>query len=368
VAPVATLVSFRLGGSDGVAVEARKWGAALGELGFEVRRLAGELVDARDGDIVLPGLALDHAPRAGAPEEIAAALEGSDLVVVENICSLPVNPAASSATAAALADHPGRVVLHHHDLPWQRTNFRSYEETFPPRLPGALHVTINHRSRRELEARGYEELDTIHNRFELDALTDAADPVAANRRAATRSELGFADDDVVLLQPSRAIPRKNVPGGVRCAAELQRALPDRRVRYWLSGPAEDEYGPTLERVLERSTVPTTVDRARTSFDAYAASDAVVFPSTWEGFGNPTIESIAACRPLAVYRYPVLGEITAYGLRYFDLDEAPALARFIRSPDQRLLDTNLRRARASFSIADLPAAIDAAFSGHGWLAW
>jgi hypothetical protein len=70
----------------------------------------------------------------------------------------------------------------------------------------------------------------------------------------------------------------------------------------------------------------------------------------------------------VFPYPVIGEIAAYGLRFFDLDDAPALARFIRSPDERLLDTNLRRARINFSIADLPAAIDAAFSGHGWLAW
>jgi glycosyltransferase involved in cell wall biosynthesis len=366
VAPVATLVSFRLGGSDGVAVEAHKWGAALGELGFEIRRLAGEISGpVGDDDLVLPGLALDGAATAPRPAEIAAALDGSDLVVAENICSLPVNPEASQAVAAALEGHRGRIVLHHHDLPWQRTNFRTYEAEFPPRIPGALHVTINHRSRRELEARDYRESATIHNRFALDDAVDRADPA---RRAATRTAFGFADDDVVLLQPSRAIPRKNVPGGVRYAAELQRALPDRRVRYWVSGPAEDDYGATLERVLERSTVPTTVGRASTATDAYAASDGVVFPSTWEGFGNPTIESIAHRRPLAAFRYPVFGEIAAYGLQYFDLDDAPALARFIRSPDERLLDTNLRRARINFSLADLPAAIDEAFSDHGWLAW
>ena len=108
--------------------------------------------------------------------------------------------------------------------------------------------------------------------------------------------------------------------------------------------------------------------ARTAADAYAACDAVVFPSTWEGFGNPTIESIAARRPLAAFHYPVLHEITAYGLRFFELDDAAALARFIRDPDARLLDTNLRRARTAFSIAELPAAIDAAFNAHGWLAW
>src|SRR5207244_1388506 len=131
-------------------------------------------------------------------------------------------------------------------------------------IPGALHLTINHRSRRELEARGYSGTATIHNRFDLDSLdSQRRDAI----RADTRAELGFADDDLVLLQPARAIERKNVPGGVRYAAALQTALPDRRVRYWLSGPAELGYGPTLERVLERCTVPATVRRARTATGA-----------------------------------------------------------------------------------------------------
>jgi glycosyltransferase involved in cell wall biosynthesis len=361
VAPVATIISFRLGGDDGVAVEARKWAGALDALGFDVRRVAGELTGPVDGDdrlIADLGLAGDE-PNAA---EIVAAIEGSDLVVAENICSLPINPQASLAVAGALAKHPGRVVFHHHDLPWQRTTFRDLESVLPPRVDGALHVTINHRSRRELEARGYAGAVTIHNRFDLD--TEPAD----TRRDSVRAALGFTSEDLVVFHPARAIARKNVPGGVRYAARLQQALPDRRVRYWLSGPAEDGYEDTLARVRERSTVPMTLGRVERAADAYAASDVVVLPSTWEGFGNPTIETIAARRPLVVYPYPVLGEITAYGLRYFGLDDASPLARFVRAPEPGLFETNLRRARANFSLADLPAAIESAFVAHGWRAW
>jgi glycosyltransferase involved in cell wall biosynthesis len=326
-----------------------------------VRRVAGEITGPVDGDdVVIPGLGL----AGGAPEPaaIAAAIDGADLVVAENICSLPENPKASHAEAGALADNAGRVEIPHHDLPWQRTTFRDLESALPPRVDGALHVTINHRSRRELEARGFAGAVTIHNRFDLDT-----EPADANRDAA-RDTLGFGADDLVLLHPARAIPRKNVPGGVRYAGLLQRALPDHRVRYWLSGPAEDGYEDTLARVRERSTVPMTLGRVESAADAYAASDVVVLPSTWEGFGNPTIETIAARRPLVVFPYPVLGEITAYGLRYFDLDEPAALARFVRRPDPGLFETNLRRARTHFSLADLPAAIESAFLAHGWRAW
>ncbi len=362
MAPVATILSFRLGGDDGVAVEARKWASALDALGFTVRRVAGELAGpAEQGDAVLPGLALETDARV-TPAEIGAAIDGSDLVLVENLCSLPVNPDASRAASAALAAYHGRVVLHHHDLPWQRRGGTQLEAEFPPRLDGALHVTINHRSRRELEARGFPRASTIHNRFDFDrAAPDGA-------REETRAAFGFRDDEIVLLQPARAIERKNVPGAVRYAAALQRALGGRTVRYWLSGPAELGYAPTLERILERCPVPATLGRGPSALHAYAACDAVVFPSTWEGFGNPTIESIAARRPLAAFRYPVLGEITSYGLSFFELDDAPALARFLLGPDERLLDTNLRRARLHFSIVDLPVAIDTAFAAHGWLSW
>jgi len=362
VPPVATVVSYRLGGSDGVSVEAAKWIRALRVLGFEIRRVAGEMAGPRhEGDIVLPEIAIGAAgaPPIAAPE-IAAAIDGSDLVVAENICSLPLNLTAASAVADALQAQTGRVVMHHHDLPWQRRGLAEHEQAFPPRPDGALHVTVNLRSRNDLEARGYREVAVIHNRFDFDA--------PPGNRAATREQLGFARDDVVVLQPARAIERKNVPGGVLFAGALSECLADSTVRYWLSGPAEDGYGPTLDRVLARSTVDVTVGRAPSAADAYAAADAIVFPSTWEGFGNPTIESIVARRPLAVFRYPVLAEIAAHGLQFFDLDEAADVARFVQSPDRARLDANVRRARAAFSLADLPTAITEVFEMHGWWSW
>ncbi|MCZ7524945.1 MAG: hypothetical protein M5U14_00250 [Acidimicrobiia bacterium] len=59
---MATVLSYRLGGTDGVSVEAHKWAWALGELGFDVRRVAGEIAGraARD-DRVIPALAIEPA-------------------------------------------------------------------------------------------------------------------------------------------------------------------------------------------------------------------------------------------------------------------------------------------------------------------
>src|SRR5262245_9200946 len=97
--PEVVQLPFRRGGTDGVAVEARKWEWALQKLGFRVRRVAGEFDDRiRRDDTRLPFLAIDPADDS-VPEHdrLQAALEGADFVVVENLCSLPLNPDASKA-------------------------------------------------------------------------------------------------------------------------------------------------------------------------------------------------------------------------------------------------------------------------------
>jgi glycosyltransferase involved in cell wall biosynthesis len=363
MAPQAVTVSFRLGGDDGVSVEARKWRWALGELGFETRRVAGEIEDAAAADdVVIPGLAID-APEAVDPVALRAALEGADLVVVDNICSLPLNPDAARAIADAAREHRGRVCFRHHDLPWQRRRLAHLEREFPPRVPGALHATINLRSRRELHARGYDDAVTIHNYFDLDP--------PLGDRAATRKQFGFVDDDFVLFQPARAIERKNVPGAVRFAHELHPLAPELPLHLWISGPAEDGYGPVLERIIERAEIPVTLGRAPTAADAYAASDLVVFPSTWEGFGNPIVEAIAYRRACAAYPYPVLAELVAAGVRVFSTRQPDAVVKFLAERPEvrdRYFEANVHRARVSYSIAELPAAIDETFAAHGWIAW
>ncbi|MDQ1475476.1 MAG: mannosylglucosylglycerate synthase [Actinomycetota bacterium] len=365
MAPQAVTVSFRLGGEDGVSVEARKWSRALHELGFETRRVAGEIVGAAEpGDLVIPALAIDPAGSDDLdPSTVRDALEGADLVIVENLCSLPLNVEAARTVASAVGEHSGRVAFRHHDLPWQRRHLKHLEDEFPPRLEGALHATINLRSRRELHARGYADAVTIHNYFDLDPPTEDRD--------ATRREFGFGDDDFVLFQPARAIERKNVPGALRFARQLHAIAPALDLKLWVSGPAEDGYAPVLERIVERAQIPMTIGRASTAGGAYAASDLVVYPSTWEGFGNPVVESIAYRRACVAYPYPVLAELVAAGIRVFSTQQPDAIAKFLAeqpAPRERYFDANISRARVSFSLDDLPAAIEETFAAHGWIAW
>lgn len=336
------MLSFRLGGPDGVSVEAGKWAWALRRLGFEVRTVAGD----GHADVLLPGLSID----AAAPPthaEVAQALDGADIVVVENLCSLPLNPAAAGVVAEVLRGR--RAVLHHHDLPWQRERFTSSPP--PPDDPAWLHVTINDISGRQLAERGIR-ATTVRNAFE-------PDPPFGERRA-TRDALFLGRDDLLVVQPTRAIARK----GIEAAVALSEAL---GAAYWLVGPTEEGYGLALQRILERARVRVMrgLPVGRGIADAYAAADVVAFPSTWEGFGNPVIEAALYRKPLALRRYPVALELEAYGFRWFDADDPDTLRAWLAAPDAGLLDDNRTVARRHFSLHDLPARLGALFEQAGW---
>src|SRR5262245_1467574 len=352
------VVSYRLGGADGVAVEAAKWEWALRELGFDVRRVAGEFESLRPDDTWLPFLAID--PVAGARVDagaFAAALAGADLVVVENLCSLPLNLDAATITRDVLDAHRGRVCFHHHDFAWERPRL-AHIGGFPPRRRNSLHVTVSERARRDLEARGIDAV-CVHNSFDFDA--------QSGDRDATRTAIGADDDTVLLVQPTRAIPRKNVEGGLRFAAGVATAMDPSVVQYWITGPAEDGYDDDFARLLEHASVPVHVGRAPRPADAYAAADLVVFPSMWEGFGNPVIESMAARRMLAVGDYPALGELIT-GLHVLSADDAATAASWLQHPRVDVVEENYEHARARFSVAALPARIEAALLGVGWTDW
>ncbi len=344
MSPTAVLVSYRLGGPDGVSIEAGKWGWALEQMGFAVRTVAGE----GQAHVVLPGLRMEATEPPGTAE-LAAALDDADLAVVENLCSLPLNGAASAMVAEALRGR--RAVIHHHDLPWQREAFAGHPP--PPDDPQWAHVTINELSRRQLAERGIS-ANTIHNRFHGHG--------HAGDRDGSRHHLGVGPEGRLLLHPVRAVPRKGVPAALALAEALG-------ATYWLLGPTEEGYGAELEPLLAAAEVGVVRGTHDLSLvDCYAACDAVAFPSSWEGFGNPVVESAVHRRPLAIRRYPVAAELERFGFRWFSADDPGPLGCWLARPDTGLLDHNQAVARRHFSLEELPDRISALFEQQGWTGW
>ena len=209
----------------------RGWERVLTEIGFSVSTVAG------DGpvDRLVPGLAI-AAGEEPSVDEVKAALDGFDLVVVENLLTIPINLTASRVVAEVLRGRP--TVLHHHDPPWQRERYALVTE-LPADDTAWRHVVISELTRVEMLARAGIDATKIANAFDVD--------VEPGRRDETRARLGVAPMERLLLHPSRAIARKNVPAAVALAEATE-------ATYWLTGPAEEGYGPDLDLLLDATEV------------------------------------------------------------------------------------------------------------------
>ena len=341
------MVSFRLGLTDGVSVVAAHWAHTLEELGFDITTVAGE----GPVDRLIPGLAIDAAAPPGL-HDLAASMADANLVVVENLLSIPLNLPASLVLARVLRGR--RTICHHHDPPWQRERFAHVTE-LPVDDPAWRHVTINALTERQFAERGID-ATTVYNGFDTEP--------PPGRRHLTRSRLGLDDTTTLVVHPVRAIERKNVPQALVVTASLNGV-------YWLPGRAEEGYGETLDRILAQSPCPVLrrpVDGTDiTMADLYAACDLVVFPSTWEGFGNPPIEAAIVGKPVAVAHYPVADELRRLGFRWPDADDPDGVKQALEAP--RLaddLDTNRRLAIEFFSLQAMAAGIELVLDRAGWL--
>ena len=329
--PVCAFVSFRLGLTDGVSVVTGHWQQAVESMGFDALTVAGE----GPVDRTVAGLELG-ATNPPDLDAVREALADADVIVVENLCTIPLNLPAARAVAAVCAGRP--TVMHHHDPPWQRAHFAHITE-LPPDDPAWVHVTINELTRSQFADRGLA-ATTIYNGFDT--------AVLPGDRAAARAALEVADSEVLVVHPVRAIERKNIPAALAVAEALDGV-------YWLPGPPEDGYGPTLDAILAdarcrvvRHTVEDLGPTA-TMADLYAAADLVGFPSTWEGFGNPPLEAAIHRRPAVVGRYPVADELLRFGFWWLDPDDHAAIADAAAAPPTDRLDDNRRLVEEHFSL-------------------
>jgi glycosyltransferase involved in cell wall biosynthesis len=341
--PSCAIVSFRLGGTDGVSIVADNWASSLETLGFSVTTVAGE----GEADRLVPGLAIGAVEPPGATE-VDDALDDADLVVVENLCTIPLNPRAAVVVADRLRGRPA--ILHHHDPPWQRERF-AHVDDLPPDDPTWRHVCINRLTVDEFARRGMT-ATTIYNGFRTD------EPPGDRQRI--RAHLGVAEDELLLAHPVRAIPRKDVPAAIGVCEELG-------ATYWLLGPAEEGFGEELARVLAAARCRVIHRSFPHHPDLYAGPDGIVFPSTWEGFGNPPVEASIHRRPVAIGPYPVGVELRELGFTWFDTDHPEPFGAFLAEPRVELLEHNRAVAERHLSLDAQTTRIESLLDEAGWSA-
>ncbi len=340
-------VSTRFQGTDGVSMETRKWCAVLDRMGYDCYFFSGQSDWEAARSMVVPEAFFGHPVVAEIQERCFGAtargegLTGEiqairfrlkralydfvetfriDLLVVENALAIPMHIPLGLAITEFIAETGIPTIAHHHDFAWERQRFTmsAVEDylsmAFPPRLHSINHVVINTEGRRQLSYRCGLSSVVIPNVFDFEAPPPEPDAYGAGLRA----DLGVAEDDVLLLQPTRIIARK----GIEHAVELAGRLRDRNAKLLISHQERDEGSDYYHRTMDYARLlgvdvivrPDLIGAERGTgedgqkryslWDCYLAADFVTYPSTYEGFGNAFLEAIWFRKPILVNRYSI----------------------------------------------------------------
>jgi mannosylglucosylglycerate synthase len=395
------VVSTRVHGTDGVSLEAAKVADVIGEAGHDVAWFAGEL-----GRRFRPGtthpLANFKAPEVlrlteaafgrgtwspamhAAMDSVTGELKQAlrrfvdefdvDVLIAENILSLPIHLPLGLAVGQLLAETGLPAVGHHHDFSWERARFRRtivphlLASAFPPALDNLKHLVIQSTAHLELQRRRALDSVILPNVMDFERGPAGPGDGEAYRRAA-----GLGPDDVLLLQPTRVVPRK----GIETTLQLAYELADEHVKVVVSHEEGDEgprYGQFLRDEAERLSVdlrfvPAAIDPVDEPGrpllgDAYAAADLVTYPSRYEGFGNALLEAFFYRRPVLVNRYPVYArDISPTGVRCIEIEDGELsgeaikrAAAWLEDPRRRqeAVETNYQVGLEHFSYATIRA--------------
>ena len=340
-------VSTRIAGTDGVSLEVSKWADVLMEMGHNCFYFAGECDRPAEVSFVEPKahflndkvrqITQDlfddfrrssattghvHEVRKVLKEQLYEFKETFNLhaLIAENALSLPMNIPLGIALAELVAETETPVIGHHHDFTWERSRYAVHaasdylQSSFPPDMRMVQHAVINSFAARQLAWRRGVASDLIPNVMDF----EDPDPTAGNKAGELRELLGIAEDQWMILQPTRIVPRKRIERSM----ELVRRLGCDRCPLVITHAAGDEgrdYEEYLRNYADMTGVQTIfasdrVDQERRQTedgkqiyslaDAYRAADLVSYPSQVEGFGNAFLEAIFYKKPIVMSSYEI----------------------------------------------------------------
>jgi len=298
---------------------------------------------------------------------------GLDILILQNVLTIPMHIPLGVAVTEFLLETQMPAIAHHHDFYWERQRFQIsavgdyLEMAFPPRIPHLQHVVINQAAKDQLGWRKGISSMLIPNVLDYEHPPGPVDDYAAD----VRGEMGLAPGDLLILQPTRVIPRKGIEhaiqllrrlGNPRCKLVVSHAAGDEGLSYCdeICELAQDEGVELIlfgGRVADRRQLDDSGRKVYILKDLYPHADLVTFPSLYEGFGNALLEAIYFRKPLVIGNYSVYSrDIEPKGISlptidgFIDRELVERTRRILEDREHRetLVEHNYRIAERYFS--------------------
>ncbi|MBC8873878.1 MAG: glycosyltransferase family 4 protein [Planctomycetes bacterium] len=340
-------VSTRISGTDGVSLEVEKWAHVLEAMGHTCFYVAGQSDRPAERTFLIPEAHFTHPTikqinrlcfEGGRrtlhltaeihetawiiKQRLYDAIEKFklDVVIAENCLTIPMNIPLGIALVETIVETGLGCIAHHHDFVWERERFlvNAVEDyirfAFPPALATMQHVVINTKAARDFSRNTGLSCRVIPNVMNFDEPPAPVDDYASD----FRETIGLTPDDILILQPTRIVPRKGIEHSIELIAQLK----DPRAKLVIThayGDEGDAYAQRVRRFADLMNVDvifadrwistkrgTTEDGAKqyTVWDAYPHADLVTYPSTYEGFGNAFLEALYYRKPILCNRYAI----------------------------------------------------------------
>ncbi len=372
-------ISTRFAGTDGVSLETAKWADVFERVGFSCYYFAGELDRPDACSYLLEEAHFQHSDikdvyrncfgvrvrerfvtqkiyelKRKLKDHIYKFIEKFeiDLLLPENALTIPLNLPLGIALTEVISETGMPTIAHHHDFFWERQHFMTkaaweyLNMAFPPHLPAIQHVVINSSADNQLSLRSGISSTIIPNVMDFENPPPMAGdsescglepankiPMVDDYASDVRQALGVADDEMLILQPTRVVKRK----GIEHAIELVNRLRV-KAKLVISHASGDEGYDYERRVREYSKlmkvdtyfVSSIINEERgltengrkiyTLEDVYPHADLITYPSTFEGFGNAFLEAVYFCRPIVVNTYSIYSmDIKPKGFSVIEID-------------------------------------------------
>ena len=270
-------------------------------------------------------------------------LHDFDILIAHNVLSMPYNLPLTMALHRLADSRLISIINWNHDSPYFYKNYPAELDSEPYQILKKYNANIHYVTISESRAQEFQRLYKT-NKGAITVIPNGIDPIRffrlSDQTIRLIKEENLFQADLILAQPSRLHPRKNIELSIEVLHALRRQ--GKKAKLLLTGAFDPHERKTVQYFNKlirmagdlnvRNDLIMVADYTFKSgeklpasrvimHDLYLISDILFLPSKQEGFGIPLLEAGMIKLPIACSNIPPFQSIAGDNVLYFDLEEA-----------------------------------------------